>query len=135
MFQKVRQLLTKYGLGLGVLAGALVVAAACSRLYSAATLQVNNSISLITIVMRLKKVHERQGKYPLRYDAKDYHGRPVLYVSNGTSYLLVSYGADRIADRQYELSEVSGIEAADNCFDADEDSVVVTGEARVRCLK
>jgi hypothetical protein len=120
---------------LGVIAIMFLAAWACVRLYSSATLQINNSISLRTIARRLEKVHQSLGKYPSSYVAKDYYGFPILYLSDGTSYLLVSYGADGIADRQYKLSQVSDIERVDNCFSADEDSVVVNGESKVRCLK
>jgi hypothetical protein len=90
---------------------------------------------LRTYARRLDREQRQFGAYPREYDVVDYYGFSVFYVSDGKSYMLVSFGKDGRADRKYDITRITSIERADNCFNVDADSVVINNESRVRCLK
>jgi hypothetical protein len=113
------------------------VALAGHYAYSGFYQQINNFIRLDTYSRELSSERDRNGQYPTYFEKPDFWGRPVLYQTNGTTFLLVSYGADGISDSlEYSLAAtVVPLIHRDACFKRNRDTIFIGRELVQGCAK
>lgn len=100
----------------------------------ARTDQTRNSIKLLEYVRVLERHHEESERYPSTVSGYDYYGFPLIYLSDGDSYILVGVGKDGKADQEYHIG--SSLQKKDeNCLSPSKDTIVVSGRVVVGCLK
>ena len=100
--------------------------------------QINNFIRLNGVARELSIEKERNGRHPAQFDRQDFWGRPILYQTDGRTFLLVSYGADGVPDRSsYAIAELGSppVVRRDVCLERDRDTIFI-GEHLVQgCAK
>ena len=99
--------------------------------------QVNNSILVQLLASRVRNERAAHGAYPKSINERDFWGRELLYIANGTGFVLVSFGRDGRPDRAdyarligYKPSSVSN-----TCLSPSSDTVFTDQGPVSCCLK
>ena len=100
--------------------------------------QIDNAILFQDAASTLALARSSAGVYPASFSCVDRWGRPALYLSNGSHYVLVSYGRDNVPDTaDYATWLAAGTlpRLERSCFTPNADTLFVDGQAVRACFK